>query len=276
MRFEVKAGGITAIGIGLMLLSGGVFVLGLLAGYDVGRQAQIDTAQLATSYPLTTARSSGAAPNESSTALGNPAVSSTASSAASPPSANPLATAANADDGAGAPGSTRRVGASPAASRNGVRPALASTSNPVKPESASLPADDDSGAVSNPADQNTEGVSSDTSSGTGPEGSSQVASTTPSTRHKSYNIRIQAAMDISGADRMMARLQKLGYSSHLVPTEIDGQRWYKLEVGPYATPDEASDAEAELRQKYDAAYGGVSRGTTRSHSAATSDDYSEE
>jgi cell division protein FtsN len=75
---------------------------------------------------------------------------------------------------------------------------------------------------------------------------------------------------------MMARLQKLGYSSHLVPTEIDGQRWYKVEVGPFASANEASDAEAELRQKYDATYSAVSRGTTRSHSAANSDDYSEE
>ena len=66
-------------------------------------------------------------------------------------------------------------------------------------------------------------------------------------------------MDISGADQMMSRLRKLGYSSHLVPTEIAGQRWYKVEVGPYATPEEASNAEAQLRQKYDTIYGGVAR-----------------
>ena len=69
-------------------------------------------------------------------------------------------------------------------------------------------------------------------------------------------------MDISGADKMMARLQKLGYPSHLVPTAISGQRWYKVEIGPYATPEVASRAETELRQKYNATYGGVAQGSS--------------
>jgi cell division protein FtsN len=80
-------------------------------------------------------------------------------------------------------------------------------------------------------------------------------------------------MDINGADKMIARLQKLGYSSHLVPTEIAGQRWYKIEVGPYATAEEASNAEAELRQKYDATYGGVARDNSANQ---TNDDGSDE
>jgi cell division protein FtsN len=66
-------------------------------------------------------------------------------------------------------------------------------------------------------------------------------------------------MDIAGADKMIARLQRLGYSSHLVPTEIAGQRWYKVEVGPYATAEEASEAEVQLRQKYDQTYSGAGR-----------------
>ncbi len=67
-------------------------------------------------------------------------------------------------------------------------------------------------------------------------------------------------MDISGADQMIVRLQKLGYPSHLVPTEIAGQRWFKVEVGPYATAEEASSAEIQLRRKYNSTYGGVERG----------------
>jgi DedD protein len=278
MRFEVKTGGMAAIGMGLMLLSGAVFVLGLLAGYDVGRQAQIDTAELATSYPLTPGPSAAVAVNESSTAAGNPAEPSTASSALSSPTANKLAVDSNAEDGAGAPEATQASRNSTGSSRSGVRPALLSASNSPKPEpssAASLSPDDGSGAP-NSADESNEGASPDAVSGTSAQAGPGVASTVPSTRHKSYNIQIQAAMDISGADRMMARLQKLGYSSHLVPTEIDGQRWYKVEVGPFASSDEASDAEAELRQKYDTTYGGGSRGTTRSHSAGNSDDYSEE
>jgi cell division protein FtsN len=89
--------------------------------------------------------------------------------------------------------------------------------------------------------------------------------------HKPFNIQIQAAMDINGADQMMARLQRLGYQSHLVPTEIGGQRWYKVEVGPYATQEEASGAEAQLREKYDATYGGVARRTSARQQTAGGD-----
>jgi cell division protein FtsN len=81
-------------------------------------------------------------------------------------------------------------------------------------------------------------------------------------------------MDISGADEMMGRLRRLGYSAHLVPTDISGQRWYKVEVGPYATADEASSAEAALRRRYDATYGGVARGGS-SRSRANVDDSEE-
>jgi cell division septation protein DedD len=91
---------------------------------------------------------------------------------------------------------------------------------------------------------------------------------------KPYNIQIEAAMDISGADQMMVRLRKLGYPSHLVPTEIAGQRWYKVEVGPYATVEAASSAEAQLRQKYDSIYGRA--GSNNSASQTNVGDNSEE
>ena len=48
----------------------------------------------------------------------------------------------------------------------------------------------------------------------------------------------------------------------VVAMEIAGQRWYKVEVGPYATAEEASNAEAELRQKYDSTYGAAARGNS--------------
>src|SRR5437899_6398872 len=52
MRFEVKTGGMIAIFLGVAVLSGAVFMLGILAGWDMGRQNQSDTQQLATEYPL--------------------------------------------------------------------------------------------------------------------------------------------------------------------------------------------------------------------------------
>jgi hypothetical protein len=62
----------------------------------------------------------------------------------------------------------------------------------------------------------------------------------------------------------------------LVPTEIAGQRWYKVEVGPYATAGEASAAEAILRQRYDSTYGGVAQDGAHSPAQATGDENSEE
>ena len=43
MRFEIGGGGIAAIAVGLALLSGAVFFLGMFAGYDVGRESQVTT-----------------------------------------------------------------------------------------------------------------------------------------------------------------------------------------------------------------------------------------
>ena len=62
-------------------------------------------------------------------------------------------------------------------------------------------------------------------------------------------------MDINGANQIMGRLQRLGYQPHMAPTQINGQTWYKIEIGPYATRADAAVAEGQLRQRYNAAYG---------------------
>jgi cell division septation protein DedD len=72
---------------------------------------------------------------------------------------------------------------------------------------------------------------------------------------KPFNIEIQAAMDATSAGQMLKRLQALGYQPHVVPTQLNGATWYKVEVGPYATQADAATAEAELRQKYNGTYG---------------------
>ena len=277
MRFEVKGGGIIAILFALTILSGAVFVLGLLAGYDVGRQAQLDTAQLATSYPLQSPPSSSAASNETQT---EPATSSVQSAASITPSVaagggTPVAVASVVGnrDTMGSMGPTHRpsqAGATSAGQR------LASTSPPSAAEPASSAAgsaevEENIGAGSGNAEAH---ASSEASTNAGVPGRRNAPTTALSMRHKPYNIQIQAAMDISGADQMMARLKKLGYPSHLIPTEIAGQRWYKVEVGPYATPEEASQAEIELREQYDSTYGGVARGNSAGHTSAN--DNSEE
>src|SRR5229473_4891845 len=72
MRFEVKTGGIIAIFLGVALLSGAVFMLGLLAGYDVGRENVSDNQQTARDYsmpaPPAVAPASIAAPSKGESA----------------------------------------------------------------------------------------------------------------------------------------------------------------------------------------------------------------
>ena len=52
MRFEIRAGGAFLIFIGLVVLSGAVFALGLFAGHEMFRQNQPDVSQVSTTYPL--------------------------------------------------------------------------------------------------------------------------------------------------------------------------------------------------------------------------------
>ena len=266
MRFEVKAGGIAGILFALTLLSGAVFVLGLLAGYDVGRQAQIDTSQLATSYPLHSPSASPAPSNQMPTEAANPTMQSASTSGPTNKSAAPPV--ASADHNLTAE-RNNPVARPPQPSGPPVRNRFVAASIPptMPPRRARSPvaADAEStGTENNEAvDQASEGPGD-----ASPEAARKVAQPV---HHKPYNIQIEAAMDISGADQMMARLRRLGYPSHLVPTEIGGQRWYKVEVGPYATSEEASTAEATLRQRYDATYGGVARRSSAAQGSANED-----
>src|SRR5580704_2521729 len=90
MRFEIRSGGIAAIAIGLALLSGAVFFLGMFAGYDIGRESQVTAAQVATAYPVDSPpaaeQSNAAVASAATPAAAAAATVSTASSAAA---ANP-------------------------------------------------------------------------------------------------------------------------------------------------------------------------------------------
>ena len=55
----------------------------------------------------------------------------------------------------------------------------------------------------------------------------------PGRHGRGYNIVIDAAMDRVAANRMASRLLGLGYTSHIFPTRINGQTWYRVQVGPY-------------------------------------------
>jgi cell division protein FtsN len=61
-------------------------------------------------------------------------------------------------------------------------------------------------------------------------------------------------MDKSGADEMVARLKTLGYNAQEVKTALNGQLWYRVRVGPYASAEEATAAQDRLREQYKQAY----------------------
>ncbi len=261
MRFEIKTGGILAILVGIGVLSGAVFALGVLAGYDIGRESQVSTAQVATTYPLAS-EATESSPAAASSEVGGVGEESSPEAAAStppgvatpPPAPVAAATEARAMPRPPAHGPKRTAAAEVPP------PAEASVPPEVSPETSSAPP-----AVA-PAPRER----------TAPAGivapSERMAATAPHYRRHPYNIQIEAAMDRNGADSMAQRLQRLGYTPHLVPTLIAGQTWYKVEVGPYATQDEAAAAQEQLRQKYNSAYGGGSDATKPAGAGGGSDD----
>lgn len=212
MRFEIKTGGAFLILISLIGLSGAVFALGLVAGYEMARQNQPDLSQTSTTYPLPSAP-----PDESKPA---PIAEMSAPAGAAPtePSVPPIA-------------------AKPPASH----PSPAAVAR-IKPRAPAMPTNP-SGASSSSEEEE-----ADTAAPTSP------AAAAPASPRLPYNIQIEAVMDKSGADEMVSRLKTLGYNAQELTTSLNGQTWYRVRVGPYASAEEAAAAQEKLREQYKQAY----------------------
>jgi cell division septation protein DedD len=210
MRFEIKKGGAFLILVAMVGLSGAVFALGLVAGYQMAKQNQPDLNQTSTTYPLP------AAPTDES----KPAP----VAEMSPPPAMPIKPAAP------------PIAAMPPASH--ASPATVAGVRPPAPAPAANP---------NPA-----GGADDEDADAEPAPAPAVAP--PSSPSRPYNIQIEAVMDKSGADEMVDRLRKLGYNAQEMTTNLNGQTWYRVRVGPYSSSAEAAAAQARLRDQYKAAY----------------------
>jgi cell division septation protein DedD len=249
MRFEIGTGGIVAIMLGVVVLSGVVFYEGIQAGYDIEHEEHQETPQTATTYPLQAipaAENSPAMAPAAAVSTSTPAASSLAAHASPPPLANRIAVTANhagAASGAGA--------ATPSHQR-----IVSERMPPSVPLKAPPPGREETASVPPEAAAPSESAATAEAIPPAPSMASTEGPAAPRMAHKPYNIQIQVAMDLSGANQMMKRLLQLGYQPHLVPTNISGQTWYKVEVGPYATQDEAAAAESQLRQKYNSTYGG--------------------
>jgi len=199
MRFEIRAGGIFVILIGLVVLSGTVFFLGVMAGNEMARQKTSDHSEVSSMFPLP-----------------------------SPPAVAPTPTPA------------------PLAALN---PPSASAPAPVlAPHTSALP----------PIAASSRAASVATVRAAAPANTRAVASAStpsaPSAHKHPYNIQIEAVMDRDGAYQMVRRLQELGYPAAAETTDIDGQTWYRVKVGPYDSQEEAQEAQDKLRTDYKAQY----------------------
>ena len=219
MRFEIRAGGGILILAGLVGLSGAVFALGLVAGYEMARQNQPDSSQISSTYPLPSPPEKPAPVSEMSPA----AVASAAVASAPPPYEAPIKPPARAS------GEMPPVAGPPPATVARLKPPPAPAVNPPASDEDS---DEDSETASAPA--------------------APPLALPPGA--KPYNIQIEAVMDKSGADEMVARLKSLGYNAQEMKVALNGQTWYRVRIGPYASADEATAAQDRLREQYKQAY----------------------
>ena len=233
MRFEIRTGGAFAILIGLGLLSGSVFLLGLVAGYEMGRQ-QEGNHQFASVYPLPPAPAAASSPaTGTGTGTGIEAAPAPAAPIAEPPPLaavpTPEVAPAPAVAAVPAPVATAPVAtAAPAIAAPGASAAIASA--PVEPARPPI-------------------ARSSTTEGSAAHGEPEISSPV-SQHHRGYSIQIEAVMDKSGADGMVAKLRHLGYEGYLVETLIGGETWYRVRIGPFPTEAEAQSAEQKLHADY--------------------------
>jgi cell division septation protein DedD len=258
MRFEIRAGGVFLILVGLIGLSGVVFALGLVAGYEMARQTAPEPIQAAGVYPLPSQ------PEASPAAQASPAQAMNASAASPVAAASPAAEKPTAMSLAPA----GVASAAPKPSAAAVARASASPRVVAAPKTLSKPVE----RTFPPPAPAPVTAKAETSAPPPPPRVSEPASppavtARPSTRvgraaeepvhRKPYNIQIDAVMDRANAAQMADRLQKLGYNAFLVPTIIGGQTWWRVRVGPYDSEEEATEAEEHLREEYRAAYAGT-------------------
>jgi cell division protein FtsN len=235
MRFEIGPGGGFLILVGLLGLSAAVFFLGMISGREMAQSVQGQT-QLATAYPMPPGSPAAAPPQAAEPAA--PPAAPVAAATPKPPSRAALASANVAPAVLPKP---------PHEHKAPLHPALASVSPPRRSAPAAEEPDDstaspDSSAPSDETDTDTDG------------GAPSAPAPSAATHHAGYNIVIDAAMDRGAANRMASRLLGLGYTSHVVPSQINGQTWYRVQIGPYLTPDDARAAQAQLRAAYTARY----------------------
>lgn len=248
MRFEIRAGGAFLILLALGGLSAAVFALGLIAGYEMAGQDQSSRPIVAV-YPLpkpppleaSALPQAEAAPPA---AAGAPASAASSSPALAGLSAAPVAVPApvpkpgSPPPAAALPPAPAKVASAPPLAATAPRPASKAAAEPLR-AAAALSRSEAAAEAGMEA----------------PEVELKTAAArAPRTKRKPYNIQIEAVMDKRGAEDMIKRLRSLGYLPYIVETDIDGQTWYRVRVGPYESEAEARAAEAKLHERYSGAF----------------------
>jgi DedD protein len=239
MRFDIGPGGGFIVLVGLLGLSAAVFFLGMISGREMAQSEQ-GQSQLASVYPVP----AGAPAAPPQTAAPEAAAPIAGATAKPPPhEAAPRESA-----------STDRTAAAPAPAA--VKPARAHPAPPPRPTLASAPIQHPEAPAAEDSDSGsaTDSTSSDETDNGAGEGASAAPARSAAERGKGYNIVIDAAMDRPAANKMAARLLGLGYIAHISPTQINGQTWYRVQVGPYPSAEDARAAQAQLRAAYTARY----------------------
>jgi len=251
MRFEIGPGGGFVVLVGLLGLSAAVFFLGMISGREMAQSEQ-GQSQLASVYPMPAGAPPAAPPQAAAPAA-----------PAAAANANPSAQTAAASSSENADSTPPALQPKPPLRhKTSPRPTLASV--PAHPSApAAEESDTDSSA---PSDSSASTDEADTGTD---EGTASPPPPRAGTHGKGYNIVIDAAMDRGAANRMASRLLGLGYTSHIIPTQINGQTWYRVQVGPYLSADDARAAQAQLRAAYTARY--VNRAGAASTGSATTD-----
>jgi DedD protein len=247
MRFDIGPGGGFLVLVGLLGLSAAVFFLGMISGREMAQSEQ-GQSQLASVYPMPAGAPAAPPPQAAAPVAAAPVVAATAK----PPSHE----AASQQTASRESTPVDRTAVPPAAPA--VKPARESKAPPPRPTLANAPIKHPQAPEAEESETDSSASSDSASSDETDSGASESAAAaparSPALHGKGYNIVIDAAMDRGAANKMASRLLGLGYIAHISPTQINGQTWYRVQVGPYPTADDARAAQAQLRAAYTARY----------------------
>jgi septal ring-binding cell division protein DamX len=74
------------------------------------------------------------------------------------------------------------------------------------------------------------------------------AASRPTGGRGSFTVEASPTRSRSEADQLLAQLRRRGYDASIVQVERDGDTWYRLRVGRYATSEQATDTMRKLRE----------------------------